>query len=102
MKCMTAGSLSSATSRSTSDSVNRRKTSRSVSRKTCIRARVVLLASVALGRRYGQATATGERMSLGVAPRVLVVEHGLSKAEDLFWVLSRHGYETIVAAEAGA
>jgi signal transduction histidine kinase len=39
-------------------------------------------------------------MSPGVAPRVLVVEHDLGKAEDLFWVLSRQGYETIVAAEA--
>jgi signal transduction histidine kinase len=39
-------------------------------------------------------------MSLGKPPRVLVVEHDLAVAEELFWVLSRQGYETIVAASA--
>jgi len=39
-------------------------------------------------------------MSPGSAPRILVVEHDLAVAENLFWVLSRQGYETIVAAEA--
>ncbi|HEY3060392.1 MAG TPA: ATP-binding protein [Chloroflexota bacterium] len=39
-------------------------------------------------------------MSAGNAPRVLVVEHDVGVAEELFWVLSRQGYETVVAAEA--
>jgi signal transduction histidine kinase len=39
-------------------------------------------------------------MSVGKAPRVLVVEHNLAVAEELFWVLSRQGYEAIVAASA--
>src|SRR6185436_11771078 len=69
---------------STSVAVNLRNKSRLVARKTCIRARVVLYASVAPGARHGQpATTTEVHVSLGNAPRVLVVEHDLGVAEDL-------------------